>query len=173
MNEQAIKLLTPVKTTRINTNFGFIILYDNGETANQETQCTMTVDIDVYGMSGLGRYEFLGTCTCSADLERLAFNLTDALEDIDIDLDKILDVYAYTKAKLEGDPWESPWVLDNRSRCVAVYRGPKQECLGSIHNDPKCVFFRSWSEHTENEQPDVPEKIRGEAQRVYNALVKK
>jgi len=36
-----------------------------------------------------------------------------------------------------------PWVADVRSGCVAVYLGPKENCLDGMSRDPRCVFFRS------------------------------
>jgi len=36
----------------------------------------------------------------------------------------------------------SPYLLDERTGCVAIYRGPKVNCLFELHDDEKAVFTK-------------------------------
>jgi len=34
-----------------------------------------------------------------------------------------------------------PYIVDERVGCVAVYRGPRRNCLSGITDDPDCALF--------------------------------
>lgn len=166
MTPTPIEIRDTKRATRLETNFGFVLLV--GEHWPECLDPEDEIEAEVYGQVGIGRYELIAAGTVYADKDQLTGNI-DALIDDNGQGDNIENICIPTKRALEG-LWKNPWVLDNRVRCVAVYRGPRQDCLNGIDQQERCVFFRSWSEHTEREQPDVPERIRGEAKRVYDAL---
>jgi hypothetical protein len=168
MIEIEIEILGVHKTTMVETNFGFAVIYDDTSTNDPDGE----TEVEIYGMTGFGRYDLIDSVFIHANLVNLGRDIENAIDQTDCNhVENCITTKKALDALTEKAP--NPWVLDNRSRCVAIYRGPKQECLCGIDRQDKCVFFRSWSENTECEQPDVPERIRSEAQRVYNALTEK
>ena len=43
--------------------------------------------------------------------------------------------------KMKNTP--GPWNLDIRVGCIAIYSGPKENCLSHMHNSPRTMFYKS------------------------------
>ena len=142
--------------TRISTNFGFIVIREPEQPVS---------DIEAYGMSGYGRYEHIFTVGMDPNPETLAEQIWEFAEDHGYD-EAITNVYIPTKQALHAPTWH----YDERIRCVAVYKGPKRECLNGISRHPDCVYFKCWSEHTATTDPQWVKDILIEAKRIHNAL---